>query len=216
MLKCIKGAYLPPWKVNESVKNKLVWGNERTAKRVSKVKVPWRQIPKINPGAYITGEILWKSLSLQPNFVAATSRTNSVWFDFFATCCCDKILLQRQRFSPNFSSTHEATGCCDVLSRHVAAGVYRILALSSSTMIAVIFFGYLCQEEIRVNKENFLKFFNLLKCSFVTANWLRFHSFENVLIQEVSRVIMLILQGEVNQCRILFGLKVRPNNTFYY
>ena len=29
-----------------------------------------------------------------------------IWF--FATCCCDKILLQRQRFSQKFSSTHEA------------------------------------------------------------------------------------------------------------
>ena len=91
MLKWIKGAYLPPWKVKESVKNKLVWGNERTAKRVSKVKVPWRQIPKINPGAYITGEILWKSLSLQPNFVAATSRTNSVWFDFLQHVAATKV-----------------------------------------------------------------------------------------------------------------------------
>ena len=39
---------------------------------------------------------LWKSLSLQQNFVAATSRTDSVWFDFLrlvaATkfCCGDK------------------------------------------------------------------------------------------------------------------------------
>ena len=43
-----------------------------------------------------TGEFLWKSLSLQQNFVSATSRTDSVWFDFLrlvaATkfCCGDK------------------------------------------------------------------------------------------------------------------------------
>ena len=41
-----------------------------------------------------TGEILWKSLSLQQNFVAATSRTNSVRFDFLqhvaATKFCDR------------------------------------------------------------------------------------------------------------------------------
>ena len=43
-----------------------------------------------------TAEFLWKSLSLQQNFVAATSRTDSVWFDFLrlvaATkfCCGDK------------------------------------------------------------------------------------------------------------------------------
>ena len=39
----------------------------------------------------------------------------------YATCCGDKILLQRQRFSQNFSRTHEAICCCDVSSRHVAA-----------------------------------------------------------------------------------------------
>ena len=68
-----------------------------------------------------TAEILWKSLSLQQNFVTATSRTDSVWFDFFAACCCDKILLQGQRFSQKFSSTHEAICRCDVSQRHVAA-----------------------------------------------------------------------------------------------
>ena len=56
-----------------------------------------------------TGEVLWKSLPLQQNFVAACNKSHKfcqIWF--FATCCCDKILLQRQRFSQNFSSTHEA------------------------------------------------------------------------------------------------------------
>ena len=38
-----------------------------------------------------------------------------------ATCRGDKILLQRQRFSPNFSSTHEAICRCDVSPQHVAA-----------------------------------------------------------------------------------------------
>ena len=42
-----------------------------------------------------------------------------IWF--FATCCCDKILLQRKRFSQKFSSTHEAICRCDVPSQHVAA-----------------------------------------------------------------------------------------------
>ena len=42
-----------------------------------------------------------------------------IWF--FATCCCDKILLQRQRFSQKFSSTHEAICRCDVSQWHVAA-----------------------------------------------------------------------------------------------
>ena len=33
----------------------------------------------------------------------------------------NKILLQRQGLSQNFSSTHEATYCCDVSPQHVAA-----------------------------------------------------------------------------------------------
>ena len=55
------------------------------------------------------GEFLWKSLLLQQNFVAATSRTNSVLFDFLqlvaATkfCCIDKYFqknspVHRKRF----------------------------------------------------------------------------------------------------------------------
>ena len=68
-----------------------------------------------------TGEFLWKSLSLQQNFVAAKSRTNSVWFYFFRTCCSDKTLLRRQRFSQKFSSTLEAICRCDVSPHRVAA-----------------------------------------------------------------------------------------------
>ena len=62
---------------------------------------------------FVRTEFLWKSLSLQQNFVAATSRTNSVWFDFLRLvavvkfCCGDK-------FSQKFSSTHEAICRCDV------------------------------------------------------------------------------------------------------
>ena len=68
-----------------------------------------------------TGEFLWKSLSLQQNFVAAKSRTNSVWFYFFRTCCSDKTLLRRQRFSQKFSSTLEAICRYDVSPHRVAA-----------------------------------------------------------------------------------------------
>ena len=38
-----------------------------------------------------------------------------------ATCRGDKTLLQRERFSQNFSSTHEAICRCDVSPQHVAA-----------------------------------------------------------------------------------------------
>ena len=44
----------------------------------------------------------------------------------FATCCGNKILLQRQRFSQKFSSTHEAICCCNVSPRHVA-GTCRLV-----------------------------------------------------------------------------------------
>ena len=46
-------------------------------------------------------------------------RFSLIWF--FATCCSDKILLRRQRFSQKFSGTHEAICRCNVSPRHVAA-----------------------------------------------------------------------------------------------
>ena len=42
-----------------------------------------------------------------------------IWFR--ATCCGDKILLRRQRFSQKFSSTHEGICRFDLSSQHVAA-----------------------------------------------------------------------------------------------
>ena len=39
---------------------------------------------------------------------------------FFATCCCNKIMLQRRKFSQKFSITDEAICRCDVSLRHVA------------------------------------------------------------------------------------------------
>ena len=63
-------------------------------------------------------------------FVAATEfcrHNKSHWFSliwFFATCCSDKILLRRQRFSQKFSSTHEAICRCDV-SPHLVAATSR-------------------------------------------------------------------------------------------
>ena len=46
-------------------------------------------------------------------------RFSLIWF--FATCCSDKILLRRQRFSQKFSSTYEAICRCDVSPYLVAA-----------------------------------------------------------------------------------------------
>ena len=57
---------------------------------------------------HVYWKILWKSLSLQQNFVAATCCKKIKSDRICATCHSDKIPLQRQRFSPNFSSSHEA------------------------------------------------------------------------------------------------------------
>ena len=59
---------------------------------------------------------------VSPTEFCRCNKSHKFWLIwFFATCCCDKILLQRQRFSHNFSSTHEAICRCDVSPRHVAA-----------------------------------------------------------------------------------------------
>ena len=53
-------------------------------------------------------------------FVVATSRTNSVRFDFLQHVAATKSVLQRQRFSEKFSSTHEAICRCDMLLQPAA------------------------------------------------------------------------------------------------
>ena len=58
---------------------------------------------------------------LQQNFVAATCCKKSNQTEFCVTCRGDKILLQRQRFSQNLSSTLEAICCCEVSPKHVEA-----------------------------------------------------------------------------------------------
>ena len=55
-----------------------------------------------------TWEFLWKSLHLQQNFCRRSKSHKFCLIWFFSTCCCDKILLQKQRFSQKVSSTHEA------------------------------------------------------------------------------------------------------------
>ena len=80
----------------------------------------WRQVAAATNRFVYTREFLWKSLSLQQNFVVTTGGTNSVWFDYFATCCSDKILLWRQRFSQTFSRPHQAICRYDVTPQRVA------------------------------------------------------------------------------------------------
>ena len=50
------------------------------------------------------------------------SKSQKIMSDWIcATCCGNKILLQLQRFSQKFSSTHGAICRCNVSLRHVAA-----------------------------------------------------------------------------------------------
>ena len=75
---------------------------------------------------HVYWRILWKSLSLQQNFVATTSRTDSVWFDFLRLVAATKFLFWRQRyFSQKFSSTHEAICHCD-MSPHLVAATHHL------------------------------------------------------------------------------------------
>ena len=46
---------------------------------------------------------LWKSLSLQRNFVAATTRINSVWFDFLQHVAATKLCCRDKDFHKKFS-----------------------------------------------------------------------------------------------------------------
>ena len=77
-------------------------------------KLQQRQIASFIP------ENFCENLSLQQNFVVTTSGTNSVGFDYCATCCSDKILLWRQRFSLTFSRPHQAISRYDVSPQRVA------------------------------------------------------------------------------------------------
>ena len=64
------------------------------------------------------GEFLWVSAT---EFCRRNKSHKFCLIWFSATCCCNKLLLRRQRFSQKFSSTHKAIRRCDVLPWHVAA-----------------------------------------------------------------------------------------------
>ena len=68
-----------------------------------------------------TGEFLWKSLLLQKNFVAATSRTNSVWFEFLRLAAATKFCCGDKDFHRTSPVHSEAICRCDVSSHRLAA-----------------------------------------------------------------------------------------------
>ena len=87
----------------------------------------WQHIMETNHFV-CTGEILWKNLSLQQNFVAATSHTNSVWFDFLQHVAATKFCCRAKIFTKILQYTRSdlllrravATCCCNV-----SPSVYR-------------------------------------------------------------------------------------------
>ena len=107
-------------------------------------KLQWQIIPCVQVGRLVAAtcygdtseqqlalcvleKFLWKSLSLQQNYVAATSHTNSVWFDFLQHVAATK-----------FSSTQEAIYRHNVSSRHVAATCH--LVCSDLKTLTCLFF----------------------------------------------------------------------------
>ena len=83
-----------------------------------------RHVAATNPFVCV-GEFLWrKSLSLQQSFVAATSRTNSVWFDFLRLVAATKLCCGDKDFHKNFpahTTRFVAATCrCNVLLQLVA------------------------------------------------------------------------------------------------
>ena len=68
-----------------------------------------------------TGEFLWKSLSLQQNFVAATCCKKSNQTGFVLLIAATKLYCRDKDFHKKFSSTHEAICRCYASPRHVAS-----------------------------------------------------------------------------------------------
>ena len=121
-----------------------------------------------------TGQFLWKSLSPQQNFVAATCHKKSN-HTICATCWSNKILLQRQRFSQKFSSTNEAICHCDVPLQSVAATscstcTHRVFCSHDLLLQLVIKWVIMLRwhGEIFVTKQSLC---HLEVISFLTLNW---------------------------------------------
>ena len=104
----------------------------------------WRHIMETNHFV-CAEELLWKYLSLQQDFVAATNLTNSVWFDFWqhiaATkfCCSDKDFhknppVHTKQFRCDVSSWHVAATCCLVCTPALKV-LLRVLHVEISTCI---------------------------------------------------------------------------------
>ena len=101
---------------------------EQVRRLTSCNNMSWRHIAATNRFV-CTGEIFWKSLSLQWNFVAATTRINSVWFDFLQHVAATKLCCRDKDFHKKFSiytrSDFVAATCrCYMLLQLVAGPVH--------------------------------------------------------------------------------------------
>ena len=80
------------------------------------------------PGDTLQRQIAWYVLEdfcenlFRCNKILSSQQVAQIQSDLiFSTCCSDKILLGRQRFSQKSSNTHQAICRCNVSPRHVAA-----------------------------------------------------------------------------------------------
>ena len=96
-----------------SLKGRYTLGNKlqqhvATTRRSDKsLHLYWRILVKIFVSAY--------------DEFCHSNKLQKIKFDrICATCCGEKILLQRQRFLQNFSSTHKGICHCNVSPQHVA------------------------------------------------------------------------------------------------
>ena len=65
------------------------------------VQVGWLNAATHHSDKSLTREFLWKSLSPQQNFIAITSCTNSVWFDFLQHVAATKVCCRDKDFQKN-------------------------------------------------------------------------------------------------------------------
>ena len=97
-----------------------------------------------NKSPRVHWRIFVKTFSLQKNFVATTSRTNSDWFDFLRLVVATKFCGTDKDFHKKFSSTHKMICCCDrrnVMLQAVTWPVHTQSDLSPDVLQQLVSFG---------------------------------------------------------------------------
>ena len=84
-----------------------------------------RHVAATNPFVY-TGESFVKILSQSATLISSSQQVAQILYDLiFATCRCDKVQLQRRRFSQKFSNTQGAICRCEVCCCNFSPSVYQ-------------------------------------------------------------------------------------------